>query len=271
MPGVPSPVNEEPTNAGTTALDPLPALWLLVAPEERLASVQPQRFGACWFWLLLIGLTWGLATIGLWELGGLAVRRTAYLPLVSTLLVTLAGWIGLYRRGAESLTKLLSGANRPPAVMAAALVVTYFVLLLEGTGWNHDGGTYLPAGLRWLRPLPWYRALLLCPVWGSWAMLLTVQFQRPGPGTSPGVAGFARGCGPATTAFSMAVPLTLSLWYFNHLSWWQFSIPLVAILTAAAGGRILCRRAGGLRRDALLAVNLVTQIAFLAAYLVNRR
>jgi cobalamin synthase len=145
------------------------------------------------------------------------------------------------------------------------------VFLLEGTGWNLNGASYLPRVLEWIRPQPWYRALLLAPVWGSWAMLLTVQFHRPDENTEPCVASFARRCGPATAAFTMAATLMVSLWYFNHLSWWQFSIPLVTILSAASAGAWFCRVAGGLRRDPLLAVNLLTQMAFLAAYLVNRR
>ena len=47
-------------------------------------------------------------------------------------------------------------------------------------------------------------------------------------------------------------------------------IPAAAFVAAVAGGLVLCRRAGGVTRQALLANNLVTQIAFLLAYLANR-
>ncbi len=246
--------------------------WLLLtARRARLDSLQATCFQGAWLWLMLIGLGWGILCIGLWELGGLAVRRSASLPLASVLLVTLATLTGVYRRALEALAHLLSVGETGRAITATALMLTYVVFLLEGTGWNLNSASYLPRMLEWIRPQPWHRALLLAPVWGSWAMLLTVQFHRPDEKTEACVAAFARRCGPATAAFTMGAVLMVSLWYFNHLSWWQFSIPLVTILTAASAGAWFCRAAGGLRRDPLLAVNLLTQMAFLAAYLVNRR
>lgn len=246
--------------------------WLLLtASPARLEGLQATCFHRAWLWLMLIGLGWGILCVGLWELGGLAVRRSASLPLVSVLLVALATLTGLYRRALESLVALLSVRGAGQAIAATALMLTYVVFLLEGTGWNLNSASYLPRMLEWIRPQPWHRALLLAPVWGSWAMLLTVQFHRPDENTEACVAAFARRCGPATAAFTMGAVLMVSLWYFNHLSWWQFSIPLVTILTAASAGAWFCRAAGGLGRDPLLAVNLLTQMAFLAAYLVNRR
>ena len=68
----------------------------------------------------------------------------------------------------------------------------------------------------------------------------------------------------------MAVPLIGSVIYFNYLPWTQLSIPAVAVAAAVLSGWGLSRRAGGLRRRTLLAVNILTQLAFLGAYVANR-
>jgi hypothetical protein len=101
-------------------------------------------------------------------------------------------------------------------------------------------------------------------------MLLAGQFCRPSARTEPAVAALARGCGAMTTTAVLAVLVAVTVTYFNHLPLTQLGISATAIVTAAAGGVLLCRRWGGLCRSALLASNMLTQIAFLLAYLVHR-
>lgn len=242
---------------------------LLLAGTDDVLSRRPAILRRGWLWLLVTSLLWGLACIGLWELGELAVHRSTSLPLIPALLV-LAGSVLLYGRGLDELSSLGGPAGLRASTLNTLILLLWGAMLLEGLRYTYDG-TILPVYIRWLRPPPWQRALLLAPVWGGWSMLLALQFNRVAERTEPFIAQLKAGCGPATAAFSMALPLAGSLWYFNYLSWWQFTIPLVAILVAGLAGRWLCQAAGGLRRRPLLALNVLTQLAFLAAYLVNRR
>ena len=69
----------------------------------------------------------------------------------------------------------------------------------------------------------------------------------------------------------MGAVLAATLLYFHFLDWpWRLLIAGVTVFVAICGGVILCRRGGGLRRSALLAVNVLTQTAFILAYLANR-
>ena len=101
-------------------------------------------------------------------------------------------------------------------------------------------------------------------------MLVLPQFCKPDEATEPAVAAFAAGCGPLAAAACMAVPMGLSICYFSYLAWTQLAIAGAAVLAATAGGTLLCRATGGLKRDSLLAANLLTQIVFILAYLANQ-
>jgi hypothetical protein len=109
--------------------------------------------------------------------------------------------------------------------------------------------------------------LLLTPVWGAWAMLALGQFHRPTPETDPPTRHFAGSVGPLATAGYLLVPLAGSLIYLNFLYPWHFIPPASALLGALAGGALMVRLRGGLRREAVLATNFLTQLFFLAGYL----
>ncbi len=248
-----------------------PAMQLMLADREQFASLPAGPFRRAWIELLLFSLAWGLLNIGLWDLATRGISSASGLPLVPAGLVLLAGGMWLYRRSVVALGKLAAPKETAGAALVGALVAVFWLLvLLDLPGPLPSTGMVLPAGLQWLRPLPWYRVLLLSPIWGAWAMLITCQFCRPDRQSSPAIAALATGCGPASAAMAMVVPLAGSLYYFNHLSWWQSTIPASAIVAATVGGWLFCNRFGGLRREALLAVNVLTQIVFTVAYLVNR-
>ncbi len=269
MPATPDPV--APTRCPWLWLMRRPGAMLLVAHRERFASQPAHRFRWAWVEVLLISIGWGLASVGVWDLATRVVASSSGVPLVPAGLVMLLGGTWLYRRGLVALGRLAAPEETSGAAVVAALVAIFWLLcLLDLPGPVPSSRTVLPAAWRWLRPLPWYRVLLLGPVWGAWAMLITCQFCRPSARTQSAVRGLARGCGPAAAALAMALPLGASLYYFNHLSWWQPTISAAAVLTATGGGVFLCRLFGGLRREALLAVNVLTQIVFTFAYLVNR-
>jgi uncharacterized membrane protein YozB (DUF420 family) len=65
----------------------------------------------------------------------------------------------------------------------------------------------------------------------------------------------------------MGLVLAWSILYFRFLPWAQVGISALAALAAVLGGLALCRRAGGLTHQVLLAANLLTQIVFLLVYL----
>jgi len=151
-----------------------------------------------------------------------------------------------------------------------ALLLLYF---LDVRGQAEEHGSWYAYWLgdwQWLRPRASYRPLLLGPLWGAWAMLIMPQFSRANKDTEPAIAAYADGCGPAKAAFMMAFPLAGSLYYFNHLSWWQISISALAVLSATVGGLVICKATGGLKGRSLLAVNILTQLVFYFAYLTNR-
>ena len=83
-------------------------------------------------------------------------------------------------------------------------------------------------------------------------------------------AAFARGCGPISAAAVMGLLLGLTVTYFNFLPWEQVGISGAIIVSAIAAGLLCCRLDGGLTRRALLAANILTQIATLLACLAGR-
>ncbi len=249
-----------------------PGYMLLVAGAGRVASKPPRRFRWGWLDLMFISAAWGAASALLWE-GCAQVfdEYSAGLPFVPAAAVLSVMVLWLYRQSVLSLAEILGGAEPAGRAVAAALLVVVLAMILLGLrSWQPDWSHHLPTWLQWIRPRTMYRALFLAPLWGGWSMLITPQFRRGGGNTEPQVAEFARGCGPFLAAVCMAAPLAGSIVYFNHMPWTQLGISAVALLTAIVGGQIVCAVGGGLNRRNLLANNLLTQIAFLLAYLANR-
>lgn len=245
---------------------------LLTADDDRLSAEPPARFHWAWAELVLLSAAWGVGIAGLWELCvNVFGWYSADFPFVPTAAVLAVTVLWMYRRALTATAEMLGGCDPAGRSAASALLVVVLAMILLGLrSWQPDWPVNMHPWLRWLRPRTMYRALVLAPVWGAWAMLITPQFRRPGAGTEPQVAAFAGGCGPFAAAVCMAAPLAGSIVYFNHMPWTQLGISATAVLTALAGGQILCATGGGLTRRNLLAANLLTQIAFLLAYLANR-
>ena len=248
-----------------------PSYLLLVAADERLSAAGAQQFAHAWPGVMVLSLAWGLASAGLWGVGLVVFGNPADLPLMSTALVVGASAIWPYRRAVSAVGEVLGGGDSRIEGLVTCVTVIFWALALLGLeGWDHDWPTSLAPHWRWLRAQPMYRALLLAPLWGGWAMLIVPQFCRANGRTEPAVAAFAAGCGPLAAAACMGAIAAGTVLYFNYLPWRQLSISAAAVLAAIAGGVVLCRTAGGLNRRSLLAANLLTQLAFLAAYLANR-
>lgn len=246
-----------------------PGFMLLTADDQTLADQLPGRFARAWLGVMVVSLLWGSASVMLWSWTWGLFGDFYGIPFMPVAAVIAVGLLWPYARSVLAMAESLVGRDGQRSVAVAALVVVWTLMLLGIRG-QDDWPHYLPPILQWTRPQAMLRAMLLAPLWGGWAMLLAGQFSRPSARTEPVVAAFARGCGVFTTMIVLAPLLLATVTYFNNLPWTQLSISATAIIVAAAGGALLCRRWGGLCRSALLATNMLTQIAFILAYLVHR-
>ena len=251
-----------------------PSYMLMTACEDRLTAESPQRFRGAWLGLMLSGLLWGVGTAYLfgvaWTVFG-DLSGVLLMPVAVVVVVTVT-W--LYRRAVVDLGRILAGNDDGQGVPAAAAITVLLALAMLGIrSGRPDHHDTLQWYLCWIPPTM-YRTLILAPVWGAWAMLITPQFCRPTQRTEPALRAMVRGCGPMTAAACMLVLLAATLYSYRvyHKSgWWYLSIPVAPVLAAIFGGWLLCRRDAGPTRRSLLATNMLTQIAFILTYLANVR
>jgi len=247
-----------------------PGLMFLTAGDERLSSEPPGRFVYAWAELMLVSLAWGLANVGLWaaawKLFGEPLGRAMPAAVVAAVML-----VWPFRRAAAAAVKIVAGADSTArAIVSGVLVVVLSIGLLSLRTDYYRPDAPLPPWIAWFRPwVKLYRVLILMPLWGGWAMVVIPQFRRLGAGADRVLAGFVGGCTPLAAAAVMGLLLGVTITYFNFLPWEQLTISAVTIITALAGGALLCRRAGGLSRKALLAANIITQLAFLLACLAT--
>jgi hypothetical protein len=250
-----------------------PAYMLLTAGDAPLSAEPPRRFHRAWMELMGISLLWGVILVNLWGVAWSVFRD--YEPLVMPAMAT-SGLFCLwpFRRGIAALADFLAPQEATTRSVAASAIVLVVALSFLGLkpDWHRWEFTRLPWWIAWLQPdAKLYRVLLLMPLWGAWSMLITVKFCRPDERTEPQVSAFARGCGAPAAAGCMAVLLGASIAYFHHLGVGsQVAIFAVTVLAAIGGGAGLSRAAGGPCRQVLLAANVLTQIAFILAYLAGR-
>ncbi|MCY2925297.1 MAG: hypothetical protein NT031_07640 [Planctomycetota bacterium] len=230
-------------------------------------------FAGAWAGLLILSLAWGLASEGLFAAVLWVCQRVSPPVWEAGAVVATAALAGPFRLAGLELAGL-AGARRRPARIATALVLwglwagcLAYLRLTQHHG-QSDEEQALPAALAWIRPdMEAFRVLILAPLWGAWAMMIAVQFRRPGAGALAAMAEFAAGCGPVLSAAVMGVLLGGSILYFSFLPWYQLAISAGAILGGIAAGVLAGRRAGGLTRGTLLAANLGAQGGFVLAYL----
>ena len=246
-----------------------PAWQYMVADGPVLDQQDPPRFARAWIGLLGVSLLWGLAMAALYAACWRIFGDFTGLPLIPAAAVLAGTMLGLYRRSLVNLAGLL-GRDRPAesAIAAAVIVVVWAMVLLGLRSWNDDSP--YNAILATIRPPALFRALLLAPLWGGWAMLATCQFRAAKPSPQPVTAALAQGTGVLAAPTVLAVLLVLTIVYFNHLPWTQLSISAVSVIVAVGSGLLAVRLEGALTRRALLSANLLTQLAFLLAYLANR-
>ena len=249
------------------------ALLYLSGSRRRLEAAPPERFAKAAVPLVLLALAWGLALVGAWDLAYHLTWARRLDWVVPSVLCGAAIVFGLYRPAAGALLEtVLPKRWRLTWPALAALAVLVALMINDAVRfWDPDWPTDLPAAWQWLWPRALYRAMLLMPLWGLWGMLATGQFHRPGRRTDAPTRRLAETAGPLTAAMTLALPLAGSFIYLTFLSPpMRFAPPAAAVLAALGGGAAFCRLKGGLCREALLATNLLTQLAFLGAYMVVR-
>lgn len=246
-----------------------PGLMLLTAGPERLARTQARHFTWAWVELVLVSAAWGGLSIGIF--GGLWRVLGGSQPLVGPAVVLAAVTVlGPFRRGVWALAGILAGPKRPVRwVLVAAAFCGLACCLAFGRTEQHHNEHQLPLWLGWIRPdVELFRVLLLMPLWGAWAMLITLQFRRPGRAACPAVKAAAARCGPLTAAAMMGLLVGATTLYLGFLAW-ELTISGATIAAAIGGGALLARRDGGVTLGVLQAVNLVAQFAFVLTYLAN--
>ena len=246
-----------------------PGYMLLTACDERLAAERPERFRFAWVGIMVLSAGCGVLLVNVWGWAWMVFGDYG-LIIVPALLTVAVMVLWVFRRCVSALAGILGGKDANVQAAAAAMLVVMLTL-----GFLKMRSEYikesLPFYLGWLRPgRDIYRVLFLMPIWGGWAMLIVGQFCRPNERTEPAVREMIRGCGPVCVAACMGVVLAATAFYFGFLRWAQLGISGAAIVTAVAGGIILCMFTGGVRRSSLLAVNLLTQLVLLMGYLANR-
>jgi len=248
-----------------------PSYMLLTADDEPFCRQPARRFKYAWVELVLISLAAGLLLVGVYS-GAWKLFRDYGVIIMPIAAVVAVFSLWLFRRAMLATAELIGGKNHTARALAACVLVVMLALfLLRLRHREVPDGLYLPAWAAWIRPY-WKheRVLLLMPLWGAWAMIITGQFCKPNERTEPAIAAFVAGCGPLAAAACMGLLMAASIIYFSFLSWWQLSIPLAAVLAAVVGGLVICRATGGINRRALLCGNLLTQLVFLLAYLANQ-
>ena len=263
----------------------LSAAVFLTGSSDRVARRPAEHCARLGWPIMLLGALWGLAMIALWDIANRLTWPMTFNWVAPSALCAAAMVLGPYRRATLSLVEMLIPRRRqgspnpdvrrdvwgPLAWVGVPLIALAVGLILNGAlRSDPDWPTQLPRQWAWLWPRALYRVLLLAPVWGAWGMLTLGQFCRPSDRTDEPTRRFAESVHPITSAAALAIPLTGSLVYLNFLYPVHFVPPLAAIVAALGGGALLARRGGALTRPALLAANVLAQLAFLLAYLAVR-
>lgn len=249
------------------------AFLYLAGSRRRLEAGPPERFARTAWAMVLLAMAWGLLLAGIWDLTYHLTWARRLDWVVPAALCGAAIVLGPFRPAAAALlgTVLPNRWWLTWPALAALAALAALMLNHAVRYWDPDWPRQLPPAWGWLWPRALYRVLLLMPLWGVWGMLGVGQFHRPGERTDAPTRRLAETTGPLTAAIALALPLAGSFIYLMFL--WtpmRFAPPAAAILAALGGGSAICRLKGGLCREALLATNLLTQLAFLAAYLAVR-
>jgi len=244
------------------------AYAFVAGPADSLDRRAAEDFRRLSGYLMGLALLWGVILAGLWDLTYRLTFPSLLNWIVPACVCAAASVLGPYRRASLALAGTVAAgplrwARWPVWVALAALLAAQYHAL----GWKEpDWPGHVSGPWAWLWPKAMYRVLLLSPVWGAWSMLAVAQFHRAGPRTDPPARHLAANVTPLAAAACLVPPLAGTFVYLMHLHQpLRFAPPAAAVLAALGGGTALVRLRGRLCRPALLAVNLLGQLAFLVA------
>ena len=245
-----------------------PAWALLWAGRSHLAQTDARATTWMHWELMGLGLTIGVGLALLWS-GAWALFGDGFsaLPLAPATAALVVMTLGVYRRAVVALGSLLSRRS-PPALGVSVVVVTLLACLLGLRSWHSDWPTDFPVAVQWMRPIPLFRALVMAPLWGMWSMLAVCLFAPVTRRTELAVSQLVGRVGAGFVAFWMVLLVLLNSWWFGFLDavFNGVAISLTPIIAGLAAGQWFCYRTGGVTRKALLATNLLAQLAFAFAY-----
>ncbi len=263
--------NSKLTEAGGHWAPLLAAAGFLFGDDRRFDDVDDPRLDRMWIWTGAVALAWGCILAAIWALAANAFPywKSSDIPLMPAAAVVGAMALGPYRRALAAPAKLLSPGESASATTISAAVVVILALSLLGIPPFYREGVHLPSWLAWIRPQTEYRVLILMPLWGAWAMMTPLHFCKVDSAGAL-VRAFANRQPVIGTAMWMALALAMSLWQLSCLRYGWVALPAGLALAAGSLGAVaICRFSGGITHSALLAANLMTQLAFLLGYLAG--
>lgn len=233
-----------------------------------------RRAGDCqgpiWLWLALAATGFGGVLAGAWALASNAFPwwHKSSMPLMPAAAVMAVMGLGPFREALAAPAALLERDDSARSSVVSAVLIGVFMLCLLDLLPSSWEGAWLPAWLGWLRPQEEYRVLILMPAWGAWAMMVPTHFVPTSTPAPPLVTTFCRNQPVGGTAICLAGVLAGSLWQLSFLAYGWAALPAGAAATVGSFGAVaVCRFNGGVSRQALLASNVATQLAFLLGYL----
>ncbi|MBN2447119.1 MAG: adenosylcobinamide-GDP ribazoletransferase [Phycisphaerae bacterium] len=239
-----------------------------------------------WFvlWGLVIGLVYALVFNVAWRWFG-EYQYIRWLPAVAVLTADLA-YCG-YRLLAgvahaasrrDDATRDTTGFVSLPGLVAVLLVTIakYAMLVSLPRGQFEPMSTLVPeplyatGWLGFLYPPALYRPLIVMPVWGRWAMTLTLSIGRTAPHCPARLQRLAVGTRLRHTLVLWLAVTALTAWYCGR-SWADLpqglAIGLGVTTACYLAAFVLGRRFSGQTEATVSAVGLVGELAFLALYL----
>jgi hypothetical protein len=255
-------------------------------PVGEIPEVDTATWRRASYWFLPIGLAIGLLWVGAfratWRLYGEEVTSLRLVPAAVVLLVDVL-FTGYYLFGGlTSTVGALTGhrhAREPegnealglalPAVMALLLAIILELVLVSAlrTGawwWPSDWRRHL----NFAYPRLIYRPLLLAPLWGRWAILLSASVGRVAHRSHPSAAGLSKAVSPTFVLVSFIPPLILTAAYCSRSG----NVIIGTIIALAVLGLtfvssvIMARRGGGQTRRSMLAAGKIAELMFLSAF-----
>lgn len=252
----------------------------------------PQADKAAWrrasYWFVPVGLSIGLLWVGvfraIWRLYGEEVTSLRLVPALGVLVVDVVFTGYCLFGGLAATIDALTGSRhaREPehggsltpglaATMGLLVAIVAELVLISAvrTGdwwWPSDWRRHL----NFAYPQLIYRPLLLAPLWGRWAILLTASLGRVAPRSHPAASGLSQAVSPGLVMTTFLVPLCMTAVYCSRSGNLILGtiIALVVLGLTFVSGVVIARRGGGQTRRGMLAAGKMAELIFLGAFII---